>query len=71
MPVAANVGGAWVALTSGRPSSVAPAFVLGAGPNQGVEGTITAPSGSQSVCIWAAPTNGPAVMLDCRTVSVP
>lgn len=71
VPVAANVGTGWTALPSNLPSSVTAKWVVGAGPNQGFAGTVAAPSGSQSVCIWASPPSGMAVMLGCKTVTVP
>lgn len=71
VPVAVNIGSRWIAFGTGSADAVAPTQVTGAGPNQGVTGTFTAPKGSQSFCIWAAPTAGPAINLGCKTVVVP
>jgi len=71
VPVAANVGNSWVALTSGKPSSAALDYVAGVGPNQGFAGTISASSGQQSVCIWVAQPVSAAKLIGCQTVKVP
>ena len=70
VPIAANIGSNWVALPTGLASSVATVFVAGAGPNQGYSGTMSAPSGNQTVCIWATASTGVAAMLGCKTVKV-
>ncbi|MCU1441455.1 MAG: hypothetical protein JWP85_2452 [Rhodoglobus sp.] len=71
VPIAINVGTQWTAVPSNLASSTAADYVLGAGPNQGFGGTVAAPSGQRSVCAWAAPPSGPAIMLGCSTVTVP
>jgi len=71
VPIAANVGSTWVALANGKASTTAPDYVAGVGPNQGFSGTISAPSGQQSVCIWVAQPVSPAKMIGCKTVRVP
>lgn len=71
VPIAANVGSQWTALPSNLPSTATAEFMAGAGPDQGFAGTVAAPSGAQTVCIWASPPAGSAVMLGCSPVTVP
>jgi hypothetical protein len=69
--VAANIGSTWSSIPRGLTSPLVPGFVLGAGANQGFSGTISAPSGTQTICIWASNISGPATNIGCRTVTVP
>ncbi len=69
--VAANVGSNWYQLSSGSADAVAPTKVTGAGPNQGFSGTLSLPTGAQTICIWATSTGGVNSQLGCRTVTVP
>jgi hypothetical protein len=69
--LASQFGTQWAALVTGSPNTAAPVAVAGAGPNQGYSGTLAAPPGSQTFCIWASRTAGAAVELGCSTVVVP
>ena len=69
--VAVNVGTNWSAVPSNLTNTIAAKYVVGVGANQGYGGTVAAPSGSQQVCVWAAPPVGPAIELGCQTVTVP
>ena len=71
VPVAVNIGNQWTAIPANLASSVPLDYVLGAGPNQGFDSVVPAPSGSASVCIWASAPSGPAVALGCLPVTVP
>lgn len=71
VPVALNVGGTWVSAPSGVPSTATADWVFGAGPNQGFSGSIAAPSGSQSVCVWVSQQGAASLQVECRTVTVP
>jgi hypothetical protein len=68
--VAANVGTTWVELPAAASPTLSD-FVKGAGTNQGYAGTIAAPSGQNTVCIWVVHPSGPAVQVGCQTVTVP
>src|SRR5690606_38943773 len=63
---AVNVGANWYAVRAGDAPPASPR-VAG---SHGFTTTVPPPSGSQSVCIWAAPTAGTTVQLGCRTVNV-
>lgn len=67
--LAANVGGAWIPLTTGRANTTAPQRFAGAGPNQGFGGLLPIAPGAHTLCIWAAGPSG-AVNLGCRAVVV-
>ncbi len=67
--LAAQVGGRWVAYSTGTPSTVAPSKLSGAGPNQGFNAIVAAAPGTYSTCIWADSAGG-AINLGCRTVTV-
>ena len=69
--VAVNIGSQWTALPSNLPNAAAQTAVPTAGPNQGFGGTVTAPKGSQNVCIWVARPGGAGVLLGCQVVTVP
>jgi hypothetical protein len=71
VPLAAQLGGTWIAFSTGTPNAVAPTVVPGAGPNQGVTGTFSAPRGAQTFCLWAVTSAGVAVNVDCASVTVP
>lgn len=69
--LAANIGSRWIQLTSSLPNTTAPNRVSNAGQNQGFSGSFPADSGPQTVCVWASKSNGGAVNLGCRLVTVP
>jgi hypothetical protein len=70
VPVAIEFNNGWSAFSTGDANTVAPAQVPGAGPNQGFHGTLTAPTGLQTICAWAAPSSGPAIEIGCRSINV-
>jgi hypothetical protein len=69
--LATQYGNTWTAYTTNLPSTAAVTAVPGAGPHAGFAGSFVAPPGPQTFCLWAAPTQGPAVQIGCTTVVVP
>jgi len=67
--LAANIGGLWVPLATGRPNALAPTKFSGAGPNQGFSALVPIAPGTHSVCLWAGGATG-AVNIGCSTATV-
>ncbi|CAN5211692.1 hypothetical protein BH11ACT4_BH11ACT4_02010 [soil metagenome] len=68
--MAVNIGSRWISVEADQPNPAGETAYPGAGPNHGFAATIPAAAGSQSFCLWVAGPGG-AIVLDCRTVSVP
>ncbi|WP_281786558.1 hypothetical protein [Aurantimicrobium sp. INA4] len=68
--LAANVGSSWTPISANQNNPAANTAYPGVGNSHGFTVNLTAPSGSQSICIWTTNPNSGPTILGCRTVVV-